>query len=130
MREGFPTTPRAPTAVRLGALAIAVAVIALASRTTITSVGWIGLTFPGFMLLDNRVVASVGLAHWSGAAVDGLYQSEVVAVDGVSAESTAAIYARIAKLAPGTPVAYRLRRHGAVRAVTITTQRFTSGDWF
>ncbi|TMA51924.1 MAG: hypothetical protein E6J76_08655, partial [Deltaproteobacteria bacterium] len=88
MQETFPTSPRAPSSVRLGATLLALAAIVLASRTTITSLAWIGRVFPGFVLLDNRVVASVGVAHWSGTTVPGLYQSEVVAVDGEEVTST------------------------------------------
>src|SRR3989442_12028107 len=112
MSETFPTTPRAPTAMRVWAIAIAFAAIVLGTRTTLTSTAWIGRVFPGFMLLDNRVVASVGLAHWSGSVVDGLYQSEVVSVDGRPVHSTADVYARVAALPPGTPVRYGLRRAG------------------
>ena len=129
MPATFPTTPRAPKAVRLGAIAIGLAVIALATRTTVTSSAWVGQVFPGFVLLDNRVIASVGLAHWSGTGVSGLYQSEVVAVDGDVLASTAEIYARVAARPPGTPVRYRLRRDGAEREVTVPTQRFTLRDW-
>ena len=81
MPETFPTTPRASRAVRLGAIAVGLLAVALATRTTLTSAAWVGRVFPGFFLLDNRVVASVGLAHWPGATVPGLYQSQVVAVD-------------------------------------------------
>jgi len=94
MAESFPTTPRASSAIRVAALALGLAAIGLATRNTITSSDWIGRPFPGFMLLDNRVVASVGLAHWSGTRVPGLYQSEVVAVDGRSVRSAAEVYAR------------------------------------
>src|SRR5436190_19237154 len=124
MPESFLTTPRASTA-RLGAVAIGLAGIVLATRTTITSLAWIGRVFPGFVLLDNRVVASVGVAHWPGTAVPGLYQSEVVAVDGEEVASTPEIYARVAARRPGTPVRYRLRHAGVEREVQVAAQRFT-----
>jgi signal transduction histidine kinase len=129
MQETFPTTPRAPSSVRLGAILLGLAAIVLASQTTITSIAWIGRVFPGFVLLDNRVVASIGLAHWSGTAVPGLYQSEVVAVDGEEVASTPDIYARVAARRPGSLVRYRLRRSGAEREVQVAAQRFTRRDW-
>src|SRR5438094_86672 len=110
MPESFLTTPRASAAVRLGAIAIGLAAIVLATRTTITSSAWVGRVFPGFVLLDNRVVASVGLANWSGTAVPGLYQSEVMAVNGVAVASTRDAYARVAALPAGTPERHRLAR--------------------
>ncbi len=115
MPESFPTTPRAPRAVRLGAIAIGLAAVALATRTTITSSAWVGRSFPGFFLLDNRVVASIGLAHWPGAQVPGLYQSQVVAVDGRPVASAAEVY----RLVVGTE-----------REVAVRTQRFELADWF
>jgi len=129
MPESFLTTPRASSAVRLGALAIGLAAIVLATRTTITSSAWVGRVFPGFVLLDNRVIASVGLANWSGTSVPGLYQSRVIAVNGVAVGSAAEAYARVAVLPPGTPVRYRLDRRGVEREVTVAAQRFTLRDW-
>src|SRR5262249_28942534 len=52
MPETFPTTPRASRAVRLGAIAIGLLAVGLATRTTITSAAWVGRVFPGFFLLD------------------------------------------------------------------------------
>jgi signal transduction histidine kinase len=129
MAENFPATPRAPIAVRLGALLIGLAAVALATRTTVTSLSWIGRTFPGFMVLDNRVIASVGLAHWSGVHVPGLYQGEIVAVDGETVVSAPDIYARVRARPPGTSIRYRLRQDGEVREVGVASQQFTIRDW-
>jgi signal transduction histidine kinase len=129
MPESFPSTPRAPAAVRVGALVIALLGVALAVRTTATSARWIGRTFPGFLILDNRVVASVGLGQWSGAGAAGLYQSTLRAVDERSIHSTPQAYAVIAERPPGTPVEYRVEQAGVERRFTIRTQRFTLRDW-
>src|SRR5256885_1068454 len=108
MPDGFPTTARASSAVRLRAALIGITGIALATRNVITSSTWVGRVFPGFMLLDNRVIASVGLAHWSGSVVPGLYQSQVLEVDGTAVVSAADVYARAAELPPGRPLKYRM----------------------
>ena len=129
MPESFPRTPRAPMAVRVGAVAIAVVGRAIAARTTATSVEWIGRTFPGFMLLDNRVVASVGLAQWTGSAVPGLFQSELRAVNGRSVTTTPAAYAIVATLPPDRPVEYLTEQVDGEHRLTIATQRFTIRDW-
>ena len=70
MAETFPSAPRASVAVRLTAVLIGLAGLALAIRVTLPSLEWIGTPFPGFVLLTNRVVASIGLRDWSGAAVE------------------------------------------------------------
>jgi signal transduction histidine kinase len=98
-------------------------------QTTLSSIQWIGRVFPGFVLLDNRVIASVGLAHWAGTEVPELYQSELRAVDGQRIASTAHAYEIVASHSLGTPVRYELHRRGHVREVVIAAQRFAFRDW-
>jgi signal transduction histidine kinase len=118
-----------PMAVRAVALAFLLVGLALAIRTTTTSIAWIGRVFPGFVLLDNRVIASVGLAHWTGTAVPDLFQNELVAIDDRPIGSTPEAYAIVSAKAPDEPVRYRLRRHGEERVVTVATERFEVRDW-
>jgi signal transduction histidine kinase len=129
MADAFPTTPRASGAVRAGAIAMGFAALFLATRTTMTSAAWVGRPFPGFMILDNRVIASVSLGDWSGANVPGLFQGQVVAVNGRPVTSASEIYALVAALPPGTPVQYRVARDGRLRDVVVPTQRFGLTDW-
>src|SRR5262249_3575442 len=129
MTESFPSTPRAPTWVRLCAVAIGLLGIVVATRTTLTSAAWIGRTFPGFLLLPNRVVPSIGLANWTGSTTTDLYQSQVVAVDGVPVATPDEAYARAAAIPPGTLVHYRLEKGGRFRDVSIPNERFAVRDW-
>ena len=115
--------------VRLGATLVGLTAVLLVARTTTTSRAWVGRVFPGFLLLDNRVVASVGLAGWPGTEVGGLYQSQVVAMEGVPVASSAEVYARVASLPPGSGVRYRIRRGALERDVVVATSRFTDRDW-
>src|SRR5262245_9841313 len=126
MADAFPSTPRASNAVRAGAIAMGLATVLLATRTSITSSAWVGREFPGFMLLDNRVIASVGLAPWSRP---DLYQSEVVAVNGERVRSASQVYDYVASRPVGTPVRYQLRRDGQEHEVVVPVQRFTMRDW-
>jgi signal transduction histidine kinase len=129
MAEPFPTTPRARTLIRLAAVGIGLSAAVLAIRTTITSGAWIGRNFPGFMVLDNGVVASVGLPDWSGADVPALYQSEVVSMDDRPVQSTAGLYEYIESLPTGSPVRYGLRRDGRETEVVVRSQNFALHDW-
>src|SRR5882724_9885379 len=129
MPEIFPSTPRAPTVVRLCAVVLGLAGVVLATRATLTSSAWVGRTFPGFLLLVNRVVASIGLAHWSGSTVAELYQSQVVAVNGVPVASAQQVYSAVAASPPGTPVRYRLHKRSVEREITVPSQRFAARDW-
>jgi signal transduction histidine kinase len=129
-RPRLATTPPTPTSVRVLAVVIAVAGVAVAARATLTSTAWVGRVFPGFVMLDNRVIASVGLAHWTGTAVPDLYQNEVLAVGDRAIGSTPEAYAAVATYEPGRPVTYRLRRgDGSERTVTVAAQRFATRDW-
>ncbi len=130
MADAFPTTPRARTRIRLAAAVIGLVAVVLAVRTTITSSAWVGRPFPGFMVLDNGVIASVGLPDWSGSGVPDLYQSEIRSVDGRPMGSTASLYAYVESLPVGTPVRYQLRRGGRDSEVMVPSQRFGLRDWF
>jgi signal transduction histidine kinase len=112
------------------AFAIGLVLLALAVHTVVLSLRWVGGTFPGFMVLDNRVVASIGLPHWTGSQVGGLRQAEIVAVDGVPAASAAAVYQAVAVRPVGTPVRYTVVRFGRSAELTIPSQPFELRDWF
>ncbi len=129
MLDSFPKTPRPPLTVGLTATAIALVGLALATRVTITSWQWVGRVFPGFVLMDNRVVGLINLAHWPGTSVPPLYLSELQAVDGEPITSTREAYAKVAVMPPGTEVRYRLRRGGVERDVVLPAQRFGTADW-
>ncbi len=91
---------------------------------------WIGRPFPGFLVLENRVVASAGLAHWPATAAGAIYQHEVVAVDGRPLEDARALQAYVESLPPGTPVRYRLRQGEREREREVATRRFSGPDFF
>ena len=111
-------------------LVLAGCVIAFAGVTVTTSVGWIGRTFPGFLVLDNRVVPSIALPTWASGAPERLFQQEIVAVDGHSVSSAEAVYAAVADLPPGTPVRYDLRTpEGRIVVAEVPTRRFSRGDF-
>src|SRR5439155_18460070 len=63
------------------------------------------------------------------ASVPGLYQSEVVAIEGDRLRSAAQVYRAVERLPEGTAVRYRLRRGGSEREIIIPTQRFGARDW-
>jgi signal transduction histidine kinase len=130
MAETFPSAPRSSRLVRLTALAIGVLGLTVAIRVTTDSLAWVDRPFPGFLVLDNRVIASIGLRHWSGDQVDPpLYQSQVVSVDGEPITTADQIYARVYARPPGTPIRYGLERDDWRRDVTIASQTFTARDW-
>ncbi|MBI3784382.1 MAG: hypothetical protein HY270_13380 [Deltaproteobacteria bacterium] len=72
------------------------------------SLGWVNRTFPGFFVLQNRVIPSIALPDWPDAA--SLFQREIVAVDGKRVDSAASIYEIVQSKPPHTRFCYTLRQ--------------------
>lgn len=130
MQEGFARAHQPRSTIRAATLVLGLAGLALATTTTITSLGWIGRTFPGFLLLEDRVVAAIALPHWSGTAVPDLFLSQVTGVAGEPTDSEAEIYAKAERAGSGSLVQYQVQDGDRVRDIEIETTTFTVGDWF
>lgn len=108
---------------------IAAASLVLAAVVGVTEArGWIGKTFPGFLVLENRVVASAGLSHWPAIAGGEIYQHEIVAVDGRPLRSASELGALVAALPEGAPVRYRFRSGDREFERVVETRRFETLD--
>jgi len=112
------------------AATMATLTLCMAMAVGLSSYAWIDRVFPGFVLLDNRLVASVGLPHWSGAHVADLPWWQVVAVEGVPVDSCDEVYDLVAALPVGHSVTYTLRRDGRQHDVAVEANRFLKGDWW
>ncbi|HEY2389296.1 MAG TPA: ATP-binding protein [Candidatus Binatia bacterium] len=123
--------PRAswPSGRRAAITAYTIAITAVAAVAVFHSVHWIDRTFPGFFLMDNRVVPSVGLPHWTGLQESSIYQHEVLRLDGRAAASTHEVYATVASQPPGTRFTYDLATHHTEKTRTIASMRFTLADY-
>jgi len=90
---------------------------------------WIGTPFPGFFVLPNRVVPSVGLGWWSGARDGALSGWTVSAVDGRAVETGGDVYRQVGAHAPGRTYRYTLRRGVETRTLGVVSQRFSATDF-
>jgi formate hydrogenlyase transcriptional activator len=79
--------------------------------------GWLGQTYPGFMLFPPGAVASQSAAAELGLLEQhGLRQRDwIESVDGVPTRTAAEIYALLRERTPGEPVRYGVRRPGGER---------------
>jgi len=102
--------------------------VAAAGAVAVAQTAWIGRTFPGFLVLPNRVVASVARPGWSGVRDGAIFQSVVAAVDGRPVASSADVYASAGARA-GRPVTYALRAGARTDLLELPTQVFTHGDY-
>lgn len=122
--EGQKIGWRAPTFLTLSGVLLLAAVVC-----AVSSLAWVGRPFAGFLLLDNRVVASAGLSHWPGTAGGEIYQHEIVAVDGKPLARAGELQPYVETLPVGTAVSYHLRSGGEESEREIATRLFTRTDW-
>lgn len=119
-----------PIAVRRMVFATAVFMVGLTAITVTHSLSWIGRVFPGFLVLQNRVVASIALPAWAAGTPDRVFQHEILAVDGRSVRSAEEVYRAVEKLPPGTPVLYTVRAaDGTGFDAEIVTRVFGVADY-
>ena len=101
----------------------------LLTLTAINATGWIGRTFPGFFLMANRVVPSVSLPTWDGAAAAN-FQNQVLAVNGETVASAAEVYEKVQKIGLGAPIRYDLRTpQGENVSAMLSARRFALSDF-
>jgi len=108
----------------LGAL-VAVPALVLAVLQSLT---WIGTPFPGFFVMENAVIASIGGSDWPPDRAE-LFHAEVVAIDGTTVHGSADVYGRTAAAPVGTVVRYALRRGGTLSERAVPTRTFSWVAW-
>jgi signal transduction histidine kinase len=126
-------TPEAGAAWMRGrwpALVAAVVCFPLAVIAIVGTLHWPGHTFPGFFVLGNGVVPTVGLYGWTGMQSGVPFHARVIAVDGNPVRTSAEIYAHARGSVPGTPVRYTLEKDGATLDRTVATMRFGAQDYW
>jgi hypothetical protein len=89
----------------------------------------VGDSSPGFLVLRNRVVASVGLSTWPGTAGGEIFQHEIVTANGVPMHSVADLDALVASVPVGTPIEYGFRQGTDETLRSIETRAFTLADF-
>jgi formate hydrogenlyase transcriptional activator len=92
--------------------------------------GWVGRTYPGFLLFPTGSVASQSAAADLGLLEKyGLRQRDwIESVDGVPTRRASEIYALLAARTPGEPVRYQVRRPGGDRFEVVIPARVFAED--
>jgi signal transduction histidine kinase len=115
---------------RGGILALGIAAGVLVAVVAGNSTRWIGRTFPGFLVMANRVIPSIALPDWSVTSSGVLFQQQVVALDDRPVRSPDEVYAHAAAEPPGTIHRYTVRtRTGATSTVGVRSRVFTVYDY-
>ena len=119
-----------PRVYRAALIAAALAAVAVTAVIGLGTGSWVGRTFPGFFILPNRVIPSVGRMAWSGTRDSAVYQRTVVAVDGKRIDGNGDAYRRVAEHGPGTPLAYTLRHASTTETLTLESRVFSRSDFW
>lgn len=114
-------------ALLLASCAIVVPLLLLAIAGTLY---WPGRAFPGFFVMRDSVVPTVGVASWTGLAAGVPFHGRVVAIDGRALEQTSEIYEHAARVPLGTMVAYTIEKDGAAQVYQVPTMRFERADYW
>lgn len=117
------------TCTRVWSGAVSGLILTVGIAALVGSLAWRGKTFPGFFLLPNRVVPSIGLPGWSGVGEGRApYQMVLLAVDGTAVASADDAYRAAARHRVGDPVGYRLARAGRVETRVFALHQLTALD--
>jgi len=123
---------------RWGALAVArvyaLPLLVLALTAPLTgfaireSLDWVGKPFPGFLVMANAVVPTVGAYDWPRDKA-ALFHSRVVAIDGRPTTNGAEVYAAAAERPPGSLLRFEIEKHGERSEIALAVRRFGVGDF-
>jgi signal transduction histidine kinase len=114
------------TFVLVSSLLLAALLLTIGVHTT----RWIGATFPGFFVMQNRVIASIALPGWLDIDPSTVFQHQVVAVDGERVTSAADVYAAARRAPAGSLIRYTLRApDGRTTTAVVRSRVFSSSDY-
>jgi len=129
-REPSAWSATSPGVYRAALIAAALAALTVTAVIGLGTGSWVGKSFPGFFVLPNRVIPSVGRVAWSGSSDSAIYQRTVMTVDGKRIRGNADAYRHVADHAPGTPIAYTLRHGTTTETLTLESRVFSKSDYW
>jgi hypothetical protein len=115
---------------RWPAVAVLAVAIPLACISIAGTLYWPGRAFPGFFLLGNRIVPTIGVYDWTGLAAGVPFYARVTAVDGRAVTSNREVYDHVAALPIGAPVRYALVKDGVTLTRVVPTMAFTATHYW
>jgi hypothetical protein len=121
------------TSARIYRAALAAAACMAIAVTAVVGLGtgsWIGKPFPGFFVLSNRVIPSIGANPWSGSRDGTIFQRVIIAVGDKPVAGNAALYGAVAEQPPGTAVAYTLRDGISTQTLSLASRTFSTADYW
>ncbi len=117
---------------RLLPFCLLVVALPIALITSWKTLDWLrpgGRPFPGFFVMENGIVPTVGLFHWTGMTHRMPFAARITAADDRPVRTNADVYAYVESLPPGTPVTYVIERDGRTETRRVPTMRFERFDY-
>lgn len=95
-----------------------------------SSLGWINLNFPGFLVIQNRVVAAAGVPSWEETRDPELLHGQLEGINGATLPADADPYEALRAKPVESPVTYTVRSSSGERhRVDTVVHRFTARDF-
>lgn len=95
-----------------------------------TTRAWINRPFPGFLVLNNRLVAVLWMPEWAGFQKGIRFGDIITSVNGQPVTTGDQIYQLASSAKPGAPFTYSFLRGGEPQTLTIPVSTFTGRDYF
>ena len=97
---------------------------------TLNALAWLGRPFPGFLVLENGIVVSIGRTEWANVRYRNLPFARVIALDEQPVTSGREVRAYVEKVGPGRSVTYTFRQGTNIFRLALRVRPFTQGDFF
>jgi len=107
------------------ALLVGLPIVASAVRQSLTL---LNAPFPGFLLMNNAVVPSVGGYDWPPDK-GFVFHSQVIAVDETPVHGSADVQRYVQARPLGAPITYTFRKGTVIEKRVLASRLFTSGDY-
>jgi hypothetical protein len=105
-------------------------VACIAIIVSINSLKWVNKPFSGFLLMKNRIVASIGLPHWPGVADGKIFQAKIIAVNGQKIQRAEQIRDILQHKPPGEKISYLFIKGDQLFTREIPSSLFPLLDFF
>jgi len=89
---------------------------------------WFAAPFPGFLMMENGVVATVSTFAWPADRAL-LFHSKIVSIDALPVRTSAEVYERVAARPPGSRFRYTLSKEGTQTTQVLVSRAFGWTDY-
>jgi hypothetical protein len=104
-------------------------VLAVFAACCVNALAWIDRPFPGFFVLENGIVVSIGRAEWAHARYRSLPFARVLAVDGRPVAGGRGVQAYVNAVGVGKPIVYTFRRGADIFRLALRVRPFGRDDF-